>query len=110
VLPTDNFDTLELRSDELVLELFIEAWPRLRAGDLSGVLQEEDLATYHSWEDCKALRRLDVTATMKVKRVLDILRAYSGAQYTFVEFQLGLDPSPYRVRAEVLPGAGRTGP
>ena len=104
LLPTDNFDTLEVRSDQLALELFQEAWPRLRDGDLRGVAQEEDLASYHSWEDCKALRRLDLNATMNVLRVLDIVRGYTGADFSFVEFQLGLNPFPYRVRAEVHPG------
>lgn len=104
LLPTDDYDSLEARADDLVFDLFQEAWPRLRDGDVNGVPQEEDLATYHTWEDCKALRRLDLNASMKVRRVLDILRGYTSADFAFVEFQLGLDPFPYRVRAEIRPG------
>ncbi|HET7488895.1 MAG TPA: formyltransferase family protein [Acidimicrobiales bacterium] len=106
VLPTDDFDALEARSDRLVLDLFTEAWPRLRAGGVEGTPQDEDLATYHTWADCKGLRQLDLNATMKVRRVLDVLRVYSGADWSFVEFRLGLDPFPYRVGARVVPMAG----
>jgi methionyl-tRNA formyltransferase len=103
LLPTDNFDSLETRSDALVLDLFRAAWPRLRAGDVAGVPQDEDLATYHTWDDCKALRRLDLNATMKVGRVVDILRAYSSGDFSLVEFQVGLGPTPFRARMTVLP-------
>lgn len=103
VYPTDNFDTLEARSDRLVLDIFGDAWPKLRAGRVEGTPQDEDLATYHNWADCQALRRLDLNATMKVQRVLDVLRGYTGADYSFVELQLGLNPFPYRVRAVVVP-------
>jgi methionyl-tRNA formyltransferase len=101
--PTDDFASLERRSDALVLELFVEAWPRLRAGDVEGTPQDEDLATYHDWAACKALRRLDLNATMKVKRVLDILRGYSGDGFSLAELHSGLDPYPYRVHAKVVP-------
>jgi len=102
-LPTDDFDALEARSDRLVLELFTDSWPRLRSGDVDGTPQDEDLATYHTWSDCKALRQLNLDATMKVRRVLDILRGYSGRDLSFVEFRLGLDPFAYRVRTSVVP-------
>lgn len=103
--PTDDFDALEARADRLVQELFTSAWPRLRTGDLDGTPQDEDLATYHTWADCRALRQLDLQATMKVRRVVDILRAYSGDGWSFVEMRLGLDPFPYQVGASVVPTA-----
>lgn len=103
LLPSDNFDSLEARADELVLEVFRSAWPRLRAGDLRGTPQDEDLATYHSWADCQALRRLDLNASMGVRRLLDVLRGYSGEWFSLVEFHVGLNPNPYRVRTSVLP-------
>lgn len=103
LLPSDNFDSLEARADELVLEVFRSAWPRLRAGDLGGTPQDEDLATYHSWADCQALRRLDLNATVSVRRLLNILRSYSGEWFSLVEFHVGLNPNPYRVRTSVLP-------
>ena len=103
LLPTDDFESLETRSDALVLDLFRAAWPTLRTGDVSGSPQDEDLATYHTWDDCKALRRLDLNTTMKVGRVIDILRAYSADGFSLVEFQPGLGPSPYRVRLTVRP-------
>lgn len=101
--PTDDFDALERRADRLVLELFTSSWRRLRAGEVDGTPQDEDLATYHSWADCRALRQLDLNATMKVRRVLDILRAYSAADWSFAELRHGLDPFPYQVSARVLP-------
>lgn len=90
ILPTDDYDALEARSDELVFSLFDSCWPRLRAGDLTGTPQDESLATYHSLADCDALRRLDLRATMPVGRLLNILRGYSGRYGSTVEFQVGL--------------------
>jgi methionyl-tRNA formyltransferase len=99
--PTDNLTALEERADRLVFDLFCTVWPRLKVGDLEGVAQDNELATYHTWEDCKALRRLDLNATMKVRRVLDILRGYSGDDFSVVEFQLGLEPYPYHVHTAI---------
>ena len=103
LLVTDTYDSLETRSDDLVLELFKRTWPRLRDGDLTGTAQDDDLATYHTWEDCKALRRLDLSATMKVGSVLDILRGYSSESFSLVELQAGLAAVPFRVHLRVVP-------
>ena len=101
VYPTDNMDSLEARADELVFEVFRTAWPTLRTGNLHGRPQDEDLATYHDLADCDALRRLDRNATMKVGRLLDILRCYSGATYSAVHFRSGLLRSPFTVHTDI---------
>lgn len=78
VVPTDDADTLSERADEAAFRLFCALWPRLEAGDVSGRKQDEALATYHSFADCLAVRRLDLRADMNVGRLLRILQAYSG--------------------------------
>jgi len=101
IYPTDDGGALDERSDRLVLELFQTCWPRLRAGDLEGTPQDESLATYHSLADCDRLRRLDLGATMKVGRVLDILRGYSGPGWSSVEVQVGLIRPAYSVHTRI---------
>lgn len=101
VLPTDDGDALEARADALAFDLFRGCWPRLRAGDLSGTPQDEDLATYHSLADCAALRHLDRAATMKVGRLLDILRCYSGSTYSAVDFGVGLLRTRFTVHTHI---------
>lgn len=101
VLPTDGADDLEARADALAFVLFQSCWPRLRSGDLAGTPQDEALATYHSLAECNALRRLDRDATMKVGRLLDILRSYSGREYSAVELGVGLVRPRFAVHTEI---------
>jgi len=101
ILPTDDGDDLARRSDQLVLDLFKATWPRLRTGDLRATPQDESLATYHSLADCDRLRRLDLNAEMKVGRVLDILRGYSGREWSSVEVQFGLIRPAYAVHTRI---------
>ncbi|HEX2699949.1 MAG TPA: formyltransferase family protein [Acidimicrobiales bacterium] len=101
VLPTDDGDALEARADALAFEVFERCWPRLQGGDLTGTAQDADLATYHSLADCEAVRRLDPNATMRVGRLLDVLRCYSGANYSAVHFGVGLLRTRFTVHTEV---------
>lgn len=109
VLPTDDGPALERRADLLAFDVFRGCWPRLRRGDLSGMPQDEDLATYHSLRDCEELRRLDRGATMKVGRLLDILRCYCGEGYSGVHFNVGLLRTPFTVHTEVRMSGEPTG-
>jgi methionyl-tRNA formyltransferase len=86
---TDNATSLEARADALVYDLFEQAWPRLREGDLSGTPQDEDLASYHSVADCESLYRLDPDETMTVRRLLDILRTHSGDRGSAIDLRVG---------------------
>jgi len=101
IFPTDDGDALEERSDRIVLELFQSSWSRLRAGDVAGTPQDESLASYHNLADCDRLRRLDLGATMRVGRVLDILRGYSGRGWSSVEVQVGLIRPSYSVHTQI---------
>ncbi len=101
IYPTDDGDALQERSDRLVLDLFKATWPRLRVGDVDGTPQDESLATYHSLGECDRLRHLDLGETMKVGRLLDILRSYSGREWSSVEFQVGLIRPSYRVHTRI---------
>lgn len=89
VHPTDTGHTLGARADAAALGLLRDAWPRLRRGEVEGVAQDDDLATYHTVADCDRLRRLDLDATMPVRRVLDILRGYSGDGWSAVYYEAG---------------------
>ncbi len=109
VYPTDNMDRLESRADELAFEVFQAAWPALRDGHLEGKPQDEDFATHHSLADCNALRHLDRDASMKVGRLLDILRCYSGASYSGVHFATGLLRSPFTVHTDIRVAGERAG-
>ncbi len=109
VLPTDDGPALERRADLLAFDVFRGCWPRIRRGDLSGTPQDEDLATYHSLLDCEELRRLDRGATMKVGRLLDILRCYCGEGYSGVHFKEGLLRTPFTVHTEVRMSGEPTG-
>lgn len=101
VLPTDNADALEARADKLAVELFRSAWPALRAGEVTGVPQDDELATVHTWADCEAIRRLDRNATMPVGRVLDILRAYSRADGSEAFFTVPLMRARFAARLHI---------
>lgn len=74
----DGIAALHTRADDELYGLFQEIWPRLLRGDVTGKAQDEDLATYHSHRDCEQVRRLDLNETMSTRRLLNILRAYSG--------------------------------
>lgn len=105
VIPTDNFQTLSDRADELAFSLLARSWPRLSCGAIEGIPQDEDLATYHSAADCRQLRSLDLNATMRVGRLLDVLRSYSGDGVSGVGFELG--PARFAVHTQVVPQGRR---
>lgn len=110
VFPTDNAQRLGERADALAYELFATAWPRLLEGDLAGTPQDETIATHHSWADCKRLRHIDPNATMRVGRLLDIVRTYTADSVSAAY----LDVGPLRltvhteVRANSVPGRPET--
>lgn len=104
VLPSDDADALSARADQAAFALFCALWPRLEAGDVSGQKQDESLATYHSFQDCLAVRRLDRGAEMKVGRLLRILQAYSGAGRSAAYFEVR--GRRFTVEAHIRPWQG----
>lgn len=100
VTATDDIQSLSARADEHAFELFCACWPRLRRGDLAATPQEEDLATVHTWQDCEAVRCLDLNERMTVRRLLAILRSYSTADLP-AYFQIAPAGERYAVRISI---------
>lgn len=99
ILPVDDAESLGARIDEKAFELVRSCWPRLRTGRLDPVPQDESLATYHNWADCEALRHLNPNATVKVRRLLNILRGYTAGGVSGAYFEVG--PFRYTVHTQV---------
>lgn len=106
VLPEDDGQSLGMRADATALELFATCWPRLRRGDLHGAPQQDDLATYRSFSECEAMRALQLDAKMRVGRVIDIIRAFSGDGSRGACFEIGGDRFVIRAQIQRLPPEG----
>ena len=102
--PADTADTIYARLQHEIVELFKETWPRIAAGELKPVPQDESHAVYHKIGEVDALDALDLEATMKTRDVLNLLRARSfgdrgfayfeaGGQRVYVNLRLGSTPS-----------------
>jgi len=105
IRPDDDICNLQGRADEALYELFQSAWPHLARGIVTGAPQDEELATYHSQADCERVRRLEMSDTIPVRRLLNILRAYSGEALP-AYFDVPPEGTRYavRVRLEALHG------
>ena len=109
ILPTDSYPSLSARADEAVLELFARSWPRLCRGDVEGTPQDDDLATCHTAADSGRLRRLDPRETMSVRRLLDVVRGYTGDGVSSVYYQSGTVRYYLHLAVTESPSADRSG-
>ncbi len=74
VLPSDTGESLYHRLEGEALALFRESWPSIRGGTFR-VQPQEAGGTSHTAKDLPALDRLDPSARMTVRELVDRLRA-----------------------------------
>ncbi len=87
--PLDTAHTIYHRLQDEIVELFRETWPRIAAGQIQPTPQDESKAVYHSIREVDALDRLDLDASMKVRDLLNLLRARSFGDLGFAYFEAG---------------------
>lgn len=103
-VPTDFSDTgktLYERLEAASIELFTETWPRIEAGDVTPIEQDDENATTHQKADFVDLCALDPEAEYTVKELLDVLRALTFPP--FANAYLELDGERYYVDVDITP-------
>jgi len=83
---TDTGRSLYRRLEQASLDLFKDAWPALRAGNLTAITQNESEGTYHRSDDVNEVDEIDLDATYTARELINILRArtfppHSGAYF-----------------------------
>lgn len=75
VRPTDTGRTLYERLEQVGVDLFREAWPKLKSGNLRPVEQSEGEGTKHYVRDVEEIDEIELGETYTGRELIDILRA-----------------------------------
>ena len=75
VEPIDTGESLYRKLERASLELFMETWPAIKAGELPRIHQQTGEGTYHKTADVDAVDEIDLDRTYRARELVDILRA-----------------------------------
>lgn len=87
--PLDTAYTIYHRLADEIVDLFKRTWPKIAAGQIQPTPQDESKAISHRMNEVDALDALDLDATMKVRDVVNRLRARSFGDLGFAYFDEG---------------------
>ena len=82
----DTGETLYRKLEQAMVELFREAWPKLKAGKAPRIQQGTENVTYHKTRDVEAIDNIELTQSYVARDLINILRArtfppYRGAYF-----------------------------
>ena len=97
VSPYDTAYTIYNRLQDEIVELFRQYWPSIASGELRPTPQDESLAVYHGKKEIESLDAMDPDATMRVRDVINLLRARTFGDRGFAYY----DESGRRVYVNV---------
>ncbi len=89
VEPIDTGESLYRKLERAGLELFMEMWPRIRAGDVRRAAQRDQEGTYHKTRDVEAVDRIDLDREYRARELIDLLRARTFPPYRGAYFEAG---------------------
>jgi len=99
---TDFADTgkdLHHRLEDAQFDLFVDAWPRVVAGDVDPVEQDPDRGTHHVTDEFEELCELDPDVEYGVRELLDRLRALTFPPHDNARIEV--DGETYHVEVRV---------
>jgi methionyl-tRNA formyltransferase len=85
----DTGGTLHARVQEAERALFLEHWPRLRAGETLPSRPQPPGGTYHTLREFRALKREAAWQTMAAPDLIRLMRALTFPGYSGLELSLG---------------------
>ena len=85
--PLDTAYTIYHRLQAEIVNLFRETWPKIAAGAIAPTPQDESRAVYHKKSEIGKLDHLDLDAVMKVRDVINLLRARSFGDLGFAYYE-----------------------
>ncbi len=89
LFPEDTADTIYYRLQDEIVKLFYDTWPKIKSGKITPFKQDESKATYHGKSEINILDHIDLEKEMKVKDVINLLRARSFRNKGFAYFKIG---------------------
>ena len=89
VEPVDTGQTLYRKLEDAAYELFVETWPRIRAGDVQPVSQQKMKGTYHRASDVHTVDEIKLDQTYTGRELIDIIRARTFPPYEGAFFNHG---------------------
>lgn len=91
---TDFSDTgkiLHERLEDAQFELFTEVWPEIESGDFKHIPQDDTAGRYHSKADFVELCEIDPDEQLKIRTLLDRLRALTFPPFDNAYIEIGGD-------------------
>lgn len=89
VRPADTGRSLYRRLEQAGLELFRSTWPRLMAGEIEGVSQDEEAGTKHYVRDVDDIDEIELDAKYRARDLINILRARTFPPHDGAYFEEG---------------------
>jgi len=83
ILPNDTAKSIYLRLQEKIVKLFIQNWDKIIDGEIQTTKQDESLAIYRPKKAIEKLDFIDINQEMKVKNLINLLRARSFGDLGF---------------------------
>lgn len=96
---SDTGKTLQNRLEDAQVELFTSAWEGVVTDELESETQAQDAGTYHRTTEFEELCELDPDETVRVKELLDRLRALTYPPYD--NATLEVDGETYYIEVDI---------
>jgi len=86
LLPLDTAKTIYERSQNEIIELFKKSWDKIKSDELRPIKQDHSKAIYHKKNELNKLDYIELEQTLKVKDIINLLRARSFGNLGFAYF------------------------
>lgn len=89
VEPVDTGKSLYQKLEQTCIDLFQDAWPGFRAGEIAHQSQSSDAGTSHRVRDTEKVDEIDLDRSYTARELIDILRARTFPPYHGAYFRDG---------------------
>ena len=87
IIPTDTAQTIYLRLQKEIVDLFKEHWSNIKRGVINPIKQIEDDAVYHAKNEINELDKIDLSKTQTIRETINLLRARSFGDLGFAYYE-----------------------
>ncbi len=100
---TDTGQTLYMRAQKVMFELFCKSYEKIRRGDFTRIKQETGVGSFHFGKELTAASRIDINKEYKARDLINLIRAKTFPPHPGAWFEDGNEKFEIFIEIKKIP-------